>query len=653
MSLSKMIMGQSGNQGSGASLDVDDVFSTFVYDGNSSTQTITNNIDLSNEGGLVWIKSRSDSQSHELVDTVRGNTKFIRTNSTTANRTSSSGDVTAFTSSGFSLGASSTAGVNNSSNEYVSWTWRKAPKYFDIVTYTGDNTAGRTISHSLESVPGMIWVKRTDSSEDWSVWHRNLHTNSSGETTRFLKLNSTAGAFPSSSDSSSSATSDVQAASSTTFTVGNDSRVNGSSATYVAYIFAHHNSNGGFGPSANQDIINCGSYTGAGSTDVDVNIGFEPQWLLIKRTSSDGANWVVVDSIRGVVTGDDDAHFLANLSNSEDNSSDFLEFTPTGFRITGSSGNVATNSATFIFMAIRRGPLAAPTSSSQVFAVDNAGSTGDGVDPKFRSGFPVDFALRKDTGSGNWEALTRLLQGNSLRPNDTDAEDSGSGGDQFDYMNGYNTGTNTDSSLYSWMWKRAPKYFDVVAYTGTGSNTTVSHNLGVTPEMMWIKCRSNTDNWVVFHKDIGATKIVQLNNDIAQTTTSTRFNDTAPTSSVFTVSTDNEVNGSGRTYIAYLFATVAGVSKIGTVAHSGSSTDVDCGFSNGSKFVLLKRTDATDSWKLFDSSRGIVSGNDPHVFTNTNGGQQDTQDLIDPLSSGFQITDDLDDGTYLFYAIAA
>ena len=162
MSLSKMIMGQSGNQGSGAGLDVDEVFSTFLYDGNSSTQTITNNIDLSNEGGLVWIKSRSDGQSHELVDTVRGNTKFIRTNSTTANRTSSSGDVTGFTSSGFSLGASTTAGVNNSSNEYVSWTWRKAPKYFDIVTYTGTGS-NQTINHNLGSVPGMIAVKNLDS----------------------------------------------------------------------------------------------------------------------------------------------------------------------------------------------------------------------------------------------------------------------------------------------------------------------------------------------------------------------------------------------------------------------------------------------------------------------------------------------------------
>ena len=202
------------------------------------------------------------------------------------------------------------------------------------------------------------------------------------------------------------------------------------------------------------------------------------------------------------------------------------------------------------------------------------------------------------------------------------------------------------------MWKRARGYFDVVTYTGTGSARTVSHNLGVVPEMMWIKCRSNADNWVVFHKDVGATKILQLNNDIAQTTTSTRFNDTAPTSSVFTVGTDNEVNGSSRTYIAYLFATVAGVSKVGSVSHTGgSATNVDCGFTNGAKFIILKRYDASSNWWVFDSVRGIASGNDARlILDNTNA--ETSIDQIDPLSSGFTIDGNRATGDYIFYAVA-
>ena len=658
MSLSKMIMGQSGNQGSGASLDVDDVYSTFVYQGtNANNNSIVNNIDLSGEGGLVWIKSRENSRSHQLFDTERGVQKILASNLQNAQSTNST-SLTAFNSNGWTM--NDLAEINGN-EDLTSWTFRKAPKFFDIVTYTGDGTQGRTISHSLELTPGMIFIKKTSADEDWSVWHRNLHTNSSGETTQFLKLNSTNGAFPLSPTSSSSATSDVQAASSTTFTIGNDSRVNGSSATYVAYIFAHNNSDGGFGPSANQDIIKCGTYDGNGSTSSGphINLGFEPQWILVKCISEDSVNWTISDTIRGFHQANKINLLLPHSSNSESEISTTPSQaapTPTGFQIQASGSNFNKSGQTYIFMAIRRGPLAAPTSSSQVFEVDNAGSTGDGVDPKFRSGFPVDFALRKDTGSGNWEALTRLLQGTSLRPNDTDAEDSGSGGDQFDYMNGYNTGTNTDSSLYSWMWKRAPKYFDVVTYTGASGAQTITHNLGVVPEMIWLKKRSEVSatngGWVVYH---GTTSNLILNENFSSGfAVNNSVNHSTISATTFEVANGNtDVNDNGETHVAYLFATVAGVSKIGSVAHSGSSTDVDCGFSNGSKFVLLKRTDDTSNWRLFDSDRGIVSGNDPHTFVNLSTSQNTSTDLIDPLSSGFQITGDLDDGTYLFYAIAA
>jgi hypothetical protein len=117
-------------------------------------------------------------------------------------------------------------------------------------------------------------------------------------------------------------------------------------------------------------------------------------------------------------------------------------------------------------------------------------------------------------------------------------------------------------------------------------------------------------------------------------------------------STNRNTNGNNDTYIAYLFATLAGVSKVGSVTHSGT-TNVDCGFSSGAKFVLLKRTDSAGNWFVWDSIRGIVAGNDPYFLLNTNGAPTTSDDYIDPLSSGFTITDDFTDGTYIFYAIAA
>ena len=124
---------------------------------------------------------------------------------------------------------------------------------------------------------------------------------------------------------------------------------------------------------------------------------------------------------------------------------------------------------------------------------------------------------------------------------------------------------------------------------------TVSHNLGVAPEMMWVKTRSSAYAWRVYHKDIGATKLLVLDTTAASATSLYNWNDTEPTTDNFTVGTGYEVNRSTFSYIAYLFATIDGVSKVGSVSHSGT-TNVDCGFASGARFVMLKRTDATGDW---------------------------------------------------------
>ena len=203
------------------------------------------------------------------------------------------------------------------------------------------------------------------------------------------------------------------------------------------------------------------------------------------------------------------------------------------------------------------------------------------------------------------------------------------------------------------MFRRAPKFFDVVPYVGTGSAKTENHNLGVAPEMMWVKLRNyDSEDWAVYYGD--ATDYLKLNTDAATADDNAYWNDTAPTSTVFTVGTQDDVNKSGRYYIAYLFATLAGISKVGTFSHTnGSSTDVDCGFSSGSSFVIAKRTDSTGDWFLWDSTRGIVSGNDPYVVLNSTAAQVTNTDYIDPLNSGFQIASGFTTGSYMFYAIAA
>ena len=112
-------------------------------------------------------------------------------------------------------------------------------------------------------------------------------------------------------------------------------------------------------------------------------------------------------------------------------------------------------------------------------------------------------------------------------------------------------------------------------------------------------------------------------------------------------------NRSGYTYIAYLFATVAGVSKVGSFTQSGA-TNVDCGFTGSTPaLIILKRTDSTGDWYIFDSLRGIIAGNDPYKVLNEQTAAVTNADVVDPYSSGFATTSTLTNGNYIFYAIAA
>tara|TARA_R100001015_G_C4540159_1_gene104381 strand:- start:75 stop:770 length:696 start_codon:yes stop_codon:yes gene_type:complete len=230
---------------------------------------------------------------------------------------------------------------------------------------------------------------------------------------------------------------------------------------------------------------------------------------------------------------------------------------------------------------------------------------------------------------------------------------------QFDNNTGY-TGV-TSLNTVDWVWKRAPSYFDVTNHFGNAqaSAITVNHNLGVVPEMMWCKKRGATGDWMVYHKDLNGgtnphTYRLRLNSTGGEGVGSGVWN-AAPTATQFSVGTDLDVNADANIgFITYLFATAPGVSKVGSVSLTGSAINVDCGFSSGARFVLLKRTDSTTAgWWVWDSARGIVSGNDPYLELNTTSAEVTNTDYIDPFASGFTITNNFySAGTWIFYAIA-
>jgi hypothetical protein len=227
---------------------------------------------------------------------------------------------------------------------------------------------------------------------------------------------------------------------------------------------------------------------------------------------------------------------------------------------------------------------------------------------------------------------------------------------QLDYSIGMAAAASTDT-VYE-CFRRAPGFFDEVCYTGTGANRTVSHNLTVAPELMIVKVRSTSNNWAVYSVATGNNKYLSLDQNIAATTSSGAWNTTTPTSSVFTVGTNGDVNANGQTFVAYLFATVAGVSKVGSYTGTGTTLQVNCGFTGGSRFVLIKRTDSTGDWYVWDSARGIVAGNDPYLLLNSTAAEVTGTDYIDTFSSGFEISStapaaiNANGGTFIFLAIA-
>jgi hypothetical protein len=631
---------------------IEQIFSTYLYTGNGSTQTITNNIDLSTKGGMVWIKSRSNATSNVVFDTVRGVYKFVATDTTNSQDTIND-TLTAFNTTGFSLGSDALDGkVNTSSRTYASWTFRKQPKFFDVVTYTGDGVSGRKVSHNLGSVPGAIFVKATSATSDWCCMVRASDTTYAS----FLSLNTTgASAYTGVLGDPPTSTEF------TTNSLGNSAgtytpNVNG--VTYVAYFFAHNA--GGFGLAGDQNVITCGSVVG--SSNVEVNLGWEPQWLLVKNASA-AQDWWVVDNMRGLpVQGASNAY---NASALRPNTSDAET---TGFAIapsaTGFKANVLTASQTYIYIAIRRGPMKTPTTGTSVFTP--VAYTGNGSTRSYSVGFPTDLSInmtRSFAGDApTWNDRLRGT-GNDLYSSATQAEyAAGSAGVQFDNNTNIivpNYRIINGDTYIDWCMRRAPGFFDVVCFTSNGSaGATFSHNLAAVPELLIVKSRGTTGDWYVFGRAVGSDASGQWYMKLNLTSALTGYAAlTTNTSSSVTIA-NGTLNDTNATQVAYLFASVSGVSKVGTYTGTGALQTVNCGFTGGARFVLIKRTDSTGDWWVYDSARGITSGNDPYLFLNSSAAEVTGTNYVDTTSVGFQVTAaapaglNANGGTYLFLAVA-
>jgi hypothetical protein len=594
-----------------------------------------------NKGGLVWLKGRSGATDHALYDTVRGATFDLVSNSTAAQTTQATG-LTAFNSNGFSIGA--LAKLNTNAATYTSWTFREQDRFFDVRTVSHTNGTATVVDLSNLGTLGMIIYRDTGTS-NWFVWHRSLTG------TNKLLLNTT----------------DAQALL-PTFTVSGTTLTIGTAATTgtkLIYAFAHNA--GGFGLTGSDNVISCGAFTTDGSGNATVTLGYEPQWLLFKSSTDATNNWTIRDNVRGLNATDNGASLQPNTTSAETTPAAIgAKVTSTGFTM-----NAGGSSSTYIYMTIRRGPMKTPTVGTSVLGLN--ARTGTGAATTVTGGAGVtDLAIIKNRGSAiGWLWGSRLTGTGYIASNSNAAEVAAGATilqtNPWDVMDGVKVGTTSTitnasaATFINYLLRRAPGFFDIVCDTGTASQHTINHGLGVVPELIIRKKRNSATNsdWVVWHTLFaGTSDYLYLNATDAVASNATFWTATSPTSSVFTVGTGSRVNNLNDTYITFLFASVTGVSKIGSYTGDGTSGRViNCGFTGGARFVMIKKTNALGNWFIWDTARGIVSGNDPRLVPNSTAAEVTTVDDIDPDASGFivnsaaaQINSSGD--SYIFLAIA-
>ena len=630
---------------------VDDVFSTYLYNSYSTAnRTINNGLDLDGKGGMVWLKKRNGSGDNLLYDTERyavsQNTR-LRSNTSGGEATGYGNDFGGFNSNGFDVKFN----MNANNGTYASWSFRKQKGFFDVVTYTGNGVAGRTVAHNLGSVPGMIMIKRTNASENWIVGHRSI-TLGSGR----LMLDDNTG----NSHNNASQYWNSTAATSSQFTVGSHVAVNGNGSTYVAYIFAHDEPV--FGTDEDESIIKCGQFEGYDLNEV--NVGFEPQWLMVKSIDSGGGNWEMYDCMRGMSGYED--HF----SNVLRPNATTAEYVDKGIRATATGFQVGTNSSlkndTYIYVAIRRSHKP-PEVGTDVLNISLSA-----INTEYTTGFVPDISWTKSrsNGSYDWYCGTRLLAvpGYSGTSYSFAMNSTGAGQNNGSYpwditTNKFYTSEVADNPI-TYTFKRTPGFFDVITYKGASSYPiTRYHSLGVAPEMIWLKLLDHTTNpWTIYHSLYGSDSYLRINDTSAVYTDHqlSQWYLTTPTDSYFKVGTHGGyTNLNGKLHIAYLWATLPGISKVGSYTGTGSTQTINCGFTTGARFVMIKRSDSSSHWFVFDTARGITQSASPWIALNQTFADQtgSGNNFIDPHSSGFTVDTTLSainasGGTYIFLAIA-
>jgi hypothetical protein len=651
-----------------------DGFNTVLYTGQGSNAPQSIN-GYGFTPDLVWIKSRVTGYGHALFDSIRGPNARLQSDTTGAEAVSGT-YLTSLDSDGFTLAAD--YGQNAPNEPYVAWGWdagdNQTSTGISSVTYTGTGVAQSIKGFGFN--PDLVWIKnRSNAASHIQVDSvrgigKELSSNSTGVetsngTTRFASFDSDGFTFASTAASSLNASGNTYVA--WGWDAGDGDPVSNTDGSITSTVKAN--------PATGFSIV---SYTGTGvNTTVGHGLGAAPKMVICKARSDTG-DWQVYHAGVGATK-----LTRLNLTNATVTNAIWQNTAPTStvFSV-GASPSINKNGETNVAYCF-----------SEVSGVSKFGSyTGNGstTGPVITTGFRPGFLLvKKTSGSAAWQLIdgTRDPFANPasqvLYPNLSDAEYTWSGGAWNFTSTGFqptrsDTDFNGNGETYIYMAfkgsysdyvsplndtgtittrvKANDTYgFSIASYVGTGANATIGHGLSAAPDLAIFKNRDDgNDDWWTYNSISGATKFLRLNTTAAIGTSSVVFNDTEPTSTVFSIGTGSAINTNGDNHIAYFFRSVAGYSKIGSYTGNGSTTGpvVTTGFRPA--FVMTKRTDSSGNWYINDGTRSPSNPTVPLYADLSNG---EGGNGIDLLSNGFQIknadsSQNASGGTYIYMAFA-
>jgi len=671
----RLMMGAAG--AGEKTLYVDDVFAIDSWVGNGSTsQTKTNGIDLSAKGGLVWSKRVNGSHEHGLYDTERGINKRLSTDKQDSEDSVSTG-VTSFNSNGFTHSSADDIGGNG--DIYAGYTFRKCPKFFTVVKYTGNGSnSGQQIAHDLESTPGSIWVKGySENSRKWAWYHRQMGAREPDPAQDHSKeWGSGFNAFI----NADYAWNDT-APTSTHFTVGRGDTYNKNNVEYVAYLFAHNA--GGFGEN-DDSIITCGRILGRSSAPTTtnpykVNLGWQPQFL-IYCNSEENSDIFLLDSLRACSRWNGYKYTFVNTDDPTDTSTR-LELMSDGFQLVSNNVGVHEYNRDLIYIAIRApdGLVGKGSQGSDFFSVDTGNNSSTYSVPAMDSTHLVDGVLYKqNSDTKHWYLGQRTLNTKMTTIGTSNSDHPNQGNESWcDYFSAKGWGQSRSSSHYAWMWKRG-KTYDQGTFIGNGSSQQIYHKLGSVPGLIICRNYGSSDAWRVYHSHLNLgtnpqNYYLQLNsnnNPNGRVDDAGAWNDTAPTASHFTVGNSNNVNQNGDpSYWHAWAADVTGLCKTGLYNGNGGSSAFTINLGFRPRFFMTVATFEDNGniltggdWVFYDYFRGFGGSVSKRARLNhkddwgTSGGNSaftlsDTGVTFNAVST-LSSNDNRDEYTYIYFAHA-